>query len=92
MPHSLFRSIPPERIGLNGEYDHSGLAKRVFQAYRMQFPAAELQDLRVTQRGRVVVLAGMLSDSELLDQLVAIALEIEGAAAVETNGIRFQTR
>jgi len=26
-------TIPPERIGLNGEYDQSGLAKRVAKAF-----------------------------------------------------------
>lgn len=90
MPHPLFRTIPPERVGLQGEYDHSGLAKRVLQAYRAQFAPAELEGLRVTQRGKVVVLMGSLVNESLLEQLVAIALQIEGATAVETNGIRLQ--
>lgn len=51
----IFRSIPPERIGLNGEYDHSGLAKRVDRSFRQQFLPEELAKLTVSQRGRVVI-------------------------------------
>lgn len=84
---SLFRTIPPERIGLDGEYDHSGLAKRVFRAYQVKFSGIDLAGLRVTQRGKVVVLMGKVQSHQLLDQLVDAALEIEGASDVETQGI-----
>jgi hypothetical protein len=40
--NSLFSTIPPERVGLSGEYDYSGLAKRVAAAFRQQIEAAEL--------------------------------------------------
>lgn len=90
MTYSLLNTIPPERVGLNGEYDHSGLAKRVFQAFQAHFASQDLEGLRVTQRGKVVILMGSLRSTELLARLSAIALDVEGAIDVETNGIRFR--
>jgi len=83
---SLFQTIPPERIGLNGEYDHSGLAKRVQQAFQQAFDSEQLQALSVSQRGRVVVLKGQVSCS-LLKQLVEVASKIHGATDVETYAV-----
>lgn len=88
MSYSLFQTIPPERVGLHGEYDHSGLAKRVMLTFREHFPLAELSDLRVSQRGCVVILVGRVSSCQVLSQLVNLALEVEGATNVETYGLR----
>ncbi|MBE9011986.1 BON domain-containing protein [Pseudanabaenaceae cyanobacterium LEGE 13415] len=90
MTYSLLNTIPPERVGLNGEYDHSGLAKRVLQAFQAHFSTQDLAGLRVNQRGKVVILMGSLRSTNLLDQLTSIALKVEGAIGVETNGIRFR--
>ena len=87
---SLFKTIPPERIGLDGKYDHSGLAKRVLQAFRARFSAEHLHQLRVAQRGKVVILLGSVASTEVLKQLVSIAQQIEGAIGVETQGIRIR--
>jgi hypothetical protein len=86
-PSHLLRSIPPERIGLNGEYDHSGLAKRVDRTFRQQFLSEELAKLTVTQRGRVVILTGCIANPQLLDRLIKVALNIMGANYVETYGV-----
>lgn len=88
MPYALFSTIPPERIGLNGEYDHNGLSKRVMAAFEANVAIAALEDLRVTQRGRVVILMGRLPQAQILSQLVNIALSVEGTGDVETTGIR----
>ncbi len=88
MSYSLFRTIPPERVGLHGEYDHSGLAKRVMLAFRERLPLGELSDLRVSQRGRVVILVGRVSNYQMLSQLANLALDVEGATDVETYGVR----
>lgn len=90
MTYSLLNTIPPERVGLNGEYDHSGLAKRVSQAFQAHFPIQDLEGLRVNQRGKVVILMGNVRSSDLLNQLTTIALDVEGAIDVETTGIRFR--
>jgi hypothetical protein len=84
---SLFQSIPPERIGLQGEYDHHGLAKRVSLAFRQNFSPNEISSLRVAQRGAVVLLIGKIPSQRLLIKLVNLAMTIVGTADVEVNGI-----
>lgn len=84
---SLFKTIPPERVGLHGEYDHQGLAKRVMLAFRQELPAVELNALRVSQRGAVVVIMGSVLNQKLLIKLVNLAMAVSGAADVEVNGI-----
>jgi hypothetical protein len=85
---AFFKTIPPERVGLNGEYDHSGLAKRVEQAFRKQFSPHQIEQVHITQRGRVVVLTGQVSDQPLLNQMAEVALTVMGATDVETFGVR----
>jgi osmotically-inducible protein OsmY len=86
-PSTLFAMIPPERVGIQGEYDHEGLAKRVRLAFCDHLEAGDLDRLRITQRGRVVVLVGNVANQQTLTQLVDIALEVYGTAAVETHGV-----
>lgn len=82
------RGIPPERVGMNGEYDHAGLAKRVSSSFRTHYSGAQVENVRVTQRGRVVILSGQVSSWEMITELSSIALQIEGAAFVETYGLK----
>lgn len=84
---SLLDRIPPERVGLNGEYDHRGLAKRVSLAFRQHCLPNEVEKIRVTQRGAVVVLMGHISDQKLLIKLVNLAIMVPGTADVEVNGV-----
>lgn len=84
-----FQSIPPERVGLNGEYDYYGLQKRVEALFRQQFSASDLAHLKVKQRGRVVVLQGHVASQDILKRLVDLASEVEGAIRVETVWLTF---
>lgn len=82
-------AIAPERVGLNGEYDQSGLAKRVARA----FDEANFQDHQtvwIAQTGTTVVLKGKISDQALLDKMVAAAKSVHGAGAVETNQVTIE--
>ncbi|HTL88514.1 MAG TPA: phospholipid-binding protein [Leptolyngbya sp.] len=90
MTYSLLSTIPPERVGIDGEYDHSGLSKRVWQAFQNELSSDALKALRVTQRGKVVVLMGNLPTQTVLERLISIALTLEGAIDVEATGIRFK--
>jgi hypothetical protein len=83
----LFKTIPPERIGLCGEYDHRGLAKRVSLALSQNFEPNELGNLRVNQRGTVVVFMGEIPNQRTLIKLVNVAMSVDGAVDVEINGI-----
>jgi hypothetical protein len=84
----MFRTIPPERIGLSGEYDYQGLSKRVALAFRQRFNSAEIANLKIRQRGSVVVLTGRVLNQSLLNRLVCVALKVEGATDVEILGVR----
>jgi hypothetical protein len=84
---SLFRTIPPERVGVSGDYDHYGLAKRVMLAFNQAFETSEIAKLRITQRGSVVVVMGTVDSQRLLIRLVQVAMGVSGAADVEINGV-----
>lgn len=84
---SLFKTIPPERVGLFGEYDHKGLTKRVSLALNQNFDPNEIKHLRVNQRGAVVVLVGKISSQLLLIKLVNVVMGVSGAVDVEINGV-----
>ncbi|NJR51409.1 MAG: phospholipid-binding protein [Leptolyngbyaceae cyanobacterium CSU_1_3] len=90
-PSTLFGMIPPERVGIQGEYDHEGLAKRIRLAFCDHLEAEDLDRLRITQRGRVVVLVGSVANQQTLTQLVDIALEVYGTATVETHGVTLRS-
>lgn len=83
------RAIPPERIGLNGEYDHAGLSKRASCLLAERFDASIVEQLRISQRGQVVViLSKMMLSDDLLHQMVALVLQLQGASSIEINGVR----
>ena len=81
-----FSAIPPERRGLEGEYDYFGLSKRVTHRLRSQVDG--LRQLKVRQRGRVVLLSGKVCSAALLRDVVKLVLSIDGVDAVETYGVR----
>lgn len=87
---SFFNTIPPERMGLNGEYDYHGLVKRVYRAFYEQMTAEELRSLKVKQRGSVIILAGKVTTYAQLTRLIQIALSVEGTVEVEANGVMVQ--
>jgi len=80
-------SIPLERVGLSGEYDQSGLAKRVALAFDEEPDLADEERLWVAQTGGTVVLKGEVSDQGTLDKMVSVARGVSGATAVQTDQV-----
>jgi osmotically-inducible protein OsmY len=80
-------TIAPERVGLNGEYDQSGLAKRVALAFDEQPDLADEERLWVAQTGGTVVLKGEVTDQATLDKMVSVARSVNGATAVDTSQV-----
>ncbi len=75
-------SIPPEKVGLDGQFDESGLAKRVAKA----LDDANISDsvgLWVAQKGSVVVLKYNPDAQAVLQQAEQVARRVEGATDVE---------
>jgi osmotically-inducible protein OsmY len=79
--------IAPERLGLSGEYDQSGLAKRVALAFDQDPEVADLDRVWVAQTGTTVVLKGDVPSQEELDKLVSIAAGVYGATGVVTDEV-----
>ena len=86
-PAASAQTIPPERMGLNGEYDQSGLAKRVAQAFDANPDVADIDTVYVAQLGTTVVLKGTVPSQEIVNRLVTIAKGVKGATGVETNQV-----
>jgi len=80
-------AIPPERVGLNGEYDQSGLAKRVAKAFDDDATLTDIETLWVAQTGATVVLKGEVPSQELLDKFVSVAQGVNGADSVDTSQV-----
>lgn len=76
-------SIPPEKVGLDGSFDESGLAKRVAKA----LDDAGISDdvgLWVAQTGSTVVLKYNPDAEGVLAQAKQVAQGVDGATAVNT--------
>lgn len=75
--------IPPEKVGLDGQFDESGLAKRVAQA----LDEANISDsvgLWVAQTGSTVVLKYNPDAESVLSKAEQVARGVDGAEAVQT--------
>lgn len=79
--------IPPERVGLDGKYDQSGLAKRVVRAFDADPDLQDIETVWVAQLGTTVVLKGSVPAQGDLDRLVDIASQVEGAGDVTTEDV-----
>lgn len=84
-------TIPPERMGLNGEYDQSGLAKRVAKAFDDDPELDDISTLWVAQTGSTVVLKGKVPNQDILKKMVAVAKGVKGTAAVDTTNVTIGT-
>lgn len=81
------QQVPPERMGLNGEYDQSGLAKRVALAFDEDAGLDDIDTLYVAQTGTTVVLKGKVPDQQILSKMVSVARGVNGATAVDTSQV-----
>lgn len=81
------QSIDPAKVGPEGTFDESGLAKRVALAFDGDPEVADIETVYVAQLSGTVVLKGQVASQEILDKLVAIASAEEGAAGVQTDQV-----
>jgi osmotically-inducible protein OsmY len=79
--------IPAERQGLNGEYDQSGLAKRVAQAFDENPALDDIATVWVAQTGSSVVLKGTVPSQDMLNSLVSVASSVHGASGVNVDQV-----
>jgi osmotically-inducible protein OsmY len=86
-PAPATADIPPAKVGLSGEFDESGLAKRVALAFDEDAALAGLDRLWVAQTGGTVVLKGEVPSQDLLNQAVMVANAVSGATEVKTDQV-----
>ncbi|GAB4536778.1 MAG: hypothetical protein Tsb0014_24880 [Pleurocapsa sp.] len=80
-------SIPIEKIGVNGEYDPSGLAKKVVAALEQDSLLGEKPTVYVAQQGNIIVLKGRVSDRPTLDKIVSTARNVKGVFDIDTSQV-----
>jgi len=81
------QEIAPERIGLNGEYDQSGLAKRVALAFDQDPDLDDVDTLWVAQTGSTVVLKGQVPSQDILNKMVSVAHAVNGSTDIDTTQV-----
>jgi len=79
--------IAPERVGLEGEYDQSGLAKRVALAFDQDNELDDEGRLWVAQTGSTVVLKGEVASQQILNKMVSVAKGVKGCTSVQTDQV-----
>lgn len=82
--------IPTEYLGLEGEYDRYGLARRVAQALDDQENLAHLETLNLVQKGNGVAFWGKVPDQTRLDSIVEIASRVDGTHVVDVTGVKIE--
>lgn len=80
-------AIPPECVGLQGEYDPQGLAKRVAQAFDQHPQIRQIQTLCIIQHGSRISLLGKVASINLLQQVVEVAKQVEGTQEVDVQQV-----
>jgi osmotically-inducible protein OsmY len=81
------QAIPPERLGLNGEYDQSGLAKRVALAFDQDTQLDDVNTLWVAQTSSTVVLKGKVPSQDILNKMISKARSVNGTTDVDTSEV-----
>jgi osmotically-inducible protein OsmY len=72
---------------LDGEYDESGLAKRVALAFDEDSSIDDIDTIYVAQTGSTVVLKGKAPNQQILDKMVSVARGVNGAKTVDTSQV-----
>ena len=79
--------ISPAKVGLNGEFDESGLAKRVALAFDNDPAIDDIDTVYVAQLSSKVVLKGKAPSQEIVDKMVSVARGVNGATEVDTSEV-----
>ncbi|WP_019508071.1 hypothetical protein [Pleurocapsa sp. PCC 7319] len=83
-------SIAEERIGLDGEYDASGLAKRVAKALDEDSILGGISTVYVAQNDSKIILKGTIPDKSFLDRLVTVAQNVRGVSEVNIEQVQIR--
>ncbi|MEM6449129.1 MAG: phospholipid-binding protein [Cyanobacteria bacterium P01_D01_bin.105] len=79
--------VPDYKVGLDGKFDESGLAKRVALAFDEDSQLDDIDTLWVAQTSATVVLKGKVPSQSILDKMVTVAKGVDGTDAVDTQQV-----
>ncbi len=82
--------IPLEYVGLQGEYDPQGLAKRVAFAFDHHSELHHLNTLCILQQGNRICLLGKVATATLLQKVIACARQVEGLQGVDVSQVSIE--
>jgi len=75
--------VAPEMMGMEGEFDANGLAKRVAAAIDRVPGLRSVETATLRQNGSQIILEGFVPDQETLDQLVEVASQVDGTKSID---------
>lgn len=78
---------PPEYMGLEGEYDQLGLAKRVAVAFDEDPNIDDIESLQIAQDSSTIVLKGSVPSQSILNYLKDVVPKVDGTKAVDTTQV-----
>lgn len=81
------KDIPDYKIGVDGDFDESGLAKRVALAFDEDSQLDDIDTLWVAQLSGTVVLKGKVPSQDILDKMTRVAKGVDGTDAVDTDQV-----
>lgn len=81
---------PPECMGIEGEYDPSGLVKRVAIALDQDPLVEEIETLEIVQIGRSIVFKGSIAEDSALQRMVQLASKVDGTDQVDISEVTVQ--
>jgi hypothetical protein len=74
-------------MGLEGEYDEQGLAKRVVKALDQEPSFDDIESLHITQKGSTIVLEGSAPSGAILTKVKEVAAKVDGTEAVDATQV-----
>ncbi|MGD1867789.1 MAG: phospholipid-binding protein [Phormidesmis sp.] len=81
------KDVPDYKVGLDGDFDESGLAKRVALAFDEDNQLDDIDTLWVAQTSATVVLKGKVPSQAILDKMVKVAKGTDGTDSVDTSQV-----
>ncbi|NJL38678.1 MAG: BON domain-containing protein [Leptolyngbyaceae cyanobacterium RM2_2_4] len=76
----------PENMGVEGEFDLGGLAKRVAIALDHS-PVASVESLQIVQQGNLIQFRGSSPNQSVLEQIVKITAQVDGVRYIEIDQV-----
>ncbi|MEP0912820.1 hypothetical protein NDI45_18065 [Leptolyngbya sp. GB1-A1] len=80
---------PPECMGIEGEYDQQGLAKRVAIAFDRVAELADIDTVTIVQDGSTIILVGTVLDRAVIDRLHQVASQVDGTKQVDVTQVSY---